>query len=83
MKLYVTASVAARAQRRFTEMRKRGEAVTLAAIKEDLRRRDARDSGRADAPLRAADDALTLDNSDLGAEQSVAEAIRLTGTRKR
>ena len=83
VKLYVTASVAARAQRRFTEMRKRGEAVTLAAIEDDLRRRDERDSGRADAPLRAANDALTLDNSDLSAEQSVAEAIRLAGTRQR
>ena len=83
VKLFVTASVAARAQRRFTEMRQRGEAVTLAAIEEDLRRRDARDSGRADAPLRAADDALTLDNSDLGAEQSVAEAIRLAGIERR
>ena len=83
VKLYVTASVAARAQRRFTEMRKRGEAVTLAAIEEDLRRRDERDSGRADAPLRAADDALMLDNSDLGAEQSVAEAILLAETRRR
>ena len=83
VKLFVTASVAARAQRRFTEMRKRGEAVTLAAIEEDLRRRDERDSGRTDAPLRAADDALTLDNSHLGAEQSVAEAIRLAGIRRR
>ena len=82
VKLYVTASVAARAQRRFEEMRKRGEAVTLAAIEEDLRRRDARDRSRAEAPLRAAPDAVTLDNSNLSAEQSVAEAIRLARTRR-
>ena len=82
VKLFITASIAARAQRRFTEMRQRGEAVTLAAIEEDLRRRDKRDSGRADAPLRAADDALTLDNSELAAEQSIAEAIRLAGIRR-
>ena len=81
VKLYVTASVAARAQRRFTEMRKRGEAVTLAAIEEDLRRRDERDTGRADAPLRAAPDAVVLDNSDMTRDESVAEAIRLAKAR--
>ena len=82
VKLYVTASVAARAQRRFTEMRKRGEAVTLAAIEEDLRRRDERDTGRADAPLRAAPDAVVLDNSDMTRDESVAEAIRLAKARR-
>ena len=77
LKLFVTASVEARAQRRFTEMRKRGEAVTLAAIEEDLRRRDERDTGRADAPLRQADGSLVLDNSGLSAEESIAQALRL------
>ena len=77
LKLFVTASVEARAQRRFTEMRKRGEAVTLAAIEQDLRRRDERDTGRADAPLRQADGALVLDNSGLSAEESIARALRL------
>ncbi len=77
VKLFVTASVEARAQRRYGEMRKRGEAVTLEAIEEDLRRRDARDSGRADAPLRQADGAHLLDNSQLTPEESVAAAIRL------
>ena len=81
VKLYVTASVAARAQRRFTEMRKRGEAVTLEAIEDDLRRRDERDSGRANAPLRQASGAHMLDNSGLSAEESVAEAIRLACAR--
>ena len=77
VKLFVTASVVARAERRFTEMRQRGEAVTLEAIEDDLRRRDERDSGRADAPLRQADDALLLDNSQLSPKESVAAAIRL------
>ena len=83
VKLFVTASVAARAQRRFNEMRKRGEAVTLAAIEEDLRRRDERDSGRADAPLRQADDALVLDNSELTSEESIALARRIVEGRVR
>ena len=77
VKLYVTASVPARARRRFTEMRARGEAVTLDAIEDDLRRRDARDSGRANAPLRQAEDAMVLDNSNLSPEESIAEALRL------
>ena len=81
VKLFVTASVEARAQRRFTEMRKRGEAVTLAAIEDDLRRRDERDSGRKDAPLKQADDAMLLDNSELSSEQSIGEALRLVENR--
>lgn len=83
VKLFVTASIPVRAQRRFAEMRNRGEAVTLAAIADDLRRRDERDTQRADAPLRAADDALILDNSLLDARESVAEAIRLAEGRGR
>ena len=75
VKLYVTASVAARAQRRFTEMRKRGEAVTLAAIEEDLRRRDERDSGRADAPLRQVDDSIAIDNSAMSKAEAIAAAV--------
>ena len=77
VKLCVTASVEARAQRRFTEMRKRGEAVTLAAIEKDLRRRDERDTGRADAPLRQADGALVLDNSGVSEEDSFKMALNL------
>ena len=76
VKLFVTASVEARAQRRYREMRKRGEAVTLAAIEDDLRRRDERDTARADAPLRQADGALVLDNSNFSAERSIAEALQ-------
>ena len=75
VKLFVTASVVARAERRFTEMRKRGEAVTLAAIEEDLRRRDARDSGRADAPLRQADDSIVIDNSAMTKAEAIAAAV--------
>ena len=76
VKLFVTASVEARAQRRYREMCKRGEAVTLAAIVDDLRRRDERDTARADAPLRQADGALVLDNSNFSAERSIAEALQ-------
>jgi cytidylate kinase len=80
-KLFVTASVTARAQRRFLEMQGRGLAVTLDAIETDLVARDLRDRTRAEAPLVAAADALVLDNSDLSAETSVAEAVRLVNSR--
>lgn len=76
-KLYVTASVDARAQRRFREMGETGYCVELKAIARDLAERDRRDSERAEAPLRAADDAILLDTSDLGREEAIAEAIRL------
>ena len=75
VKLFVTASVAARAQRRFTEMRQRGEAVTLAAIEADLRRRDERDSGRKDAPLRQAEGAIVIDNSAMTKADAIAAAV--------
>ena len=77
VKLYVTASIPARARRRFLERRQRGEAVSLTAIEADLHHRDARDAGRANAPLRMASDALLLDNSELTPEQSVAAALAL------
>ena len=82
VKIYVTASVEARARRRHAEMLKRGERPTLAAIEADLRRRDARDSGRAEAPLRPALDAVVLDNSAMTRDESVAAAIRLAEARR-
>ena len=74
-KLFVVASVEARARRRWKEMHARGESPTLAAIEADLRRRDERDRTRAEAPLRAAEDAVTLDTSDLDRDAAVAAAI--------
>jgi len=74
-KLYVTASVEARAERRWKEMQARGEAVSLEAIAEDLRRRDERDRTRAEAPLRAADDAVVIDTSEMAIDRAVAAAI--------
>ena len=75
VKLFVTASVAARAERRWREMVARGIDVTLDAIADDLAARDARDSARATAPLRPAADALLLDTSNLDASAAIAAAI--------
>ncbi|OJW67393.1 MAG: cytidylate kinase [Sphingomonadales bacterium 63-6] len=76
-KLFVTASVEARAQRRFLEMRERGEDVTLEEIAADLRERDERDRTRATAPLIAAEDAVLLDTSAMNREEAVSAAIRI------
>ncbi len=75
VKLFVTASVEARAMRRWKEMQARGDTRSLGEIAADLRRRDERDRTRAEAPLRAADDAVVLDTSELGIEQAIAAAI--------
>jgi cytidylate kinase len=82
VKLYVTASVEARALRRWKEMRARGDSRTLEQITEDLRRRDDRDRTRAEAPLRAADDAVVLDTSAMGIEEAIAAAIRAVNAQR-
>lgn len=69
VKLYVTASPEVRAHRRWLEVGG-DEAEVLAQVKD----RDARDMGRADAPLRAAEDAVVIDTSDMGIDQAVARA---------
>ncbi len=76
-KLFVTASVAARALRRYLEMRARGEDVSRAAIESDLAARDARDRDRTLAPLRQAADAVLLDTSALPPAAAIAAAIAL------
>ena len=76
-KLFVVASVSARAERRFKEMQAQGRAVALAEIAADLEARDARDRSRAEAPLVAARDAVLLDTSDLGRDEAIAAAIAI------
>jgi cytidylate kinase len=75
VKLFVTASTRARAERRWKEMREWGIDVSLADIEADIRRRDERDTERKDAPLKPAADAILLDNTDLDREQALAAAI--------
>jgi len=77
VKIFVTASAAARAERRALELAERGERGDYAAILADIERRDARDASRAAAPLRAAADAAMLDTTHLSIEAAVAEAERI------
>ena len=76
VKLYVTASPEVRARRRWLEVGG-DEAQVLAEVRE----RDARDMGRADAPLRAAPDALVIDTSALGIDEAVAAAVAAVDAR--
>ena len=82
VKIFVTASPAARAQRRALELAQRGESVDYGAILADIARRDARDSGRADAPLRAAPDAALLDTTGMSVEAAFAQALRIVESRQ-
>ena len=74
-KLFVTASVEVRAERRLKELRERGEEAIHARVLQDMKERDARDSGRDVSPLVPAGDALVLDTSDLDADAVFAAAL--------
>jgi len=71
-KIYLTASVASRAKRRFLELEAKGVPLPMEEVAADLQRRDLADSTRAVAPLRRAEDAVELDSSDLGLEEVIA-----------
>lgn len=81
IKIFVTASDEARAQRRYLEHQGRGENVTYEVVLEDLRRRDARDRDRSVAPLEAAGDALHVDTTTLDADAAFAAVLALVATR--
>ena len=73
-KIFVTASPAERARRRLKELRERGVEAIYEAVLQDMQDRDARDSHRRVAPLRAAGDAFVLDTTDLDADAAFAAA---------
>lgn len=74
-KLFVTASLEARANRRYRELRERGVEVIYEDVLADMKERDARDSRRTASPMTAADDALKLDTSSMDADQAFAAAM--------
>jgi len=82
-KLFVTATAAERAHRRHAEMRGRGVEVTYEAVLADIQARDARDTGRADAPLLRAADAMLLDTTAMDRDAAVAAAIAFVEERVR
>ena len=78
VKLFVTASPEVRARRRWAEL---GEGADFEQVLTEVKARDARDMGRADAPLRPAEDAVMLDTSALSIEEAVAQAVAVVATR--
>jgi len=77
VKIFLTATSANRAKRRFEELKLKGIDVTLESVLEDMERRDADDKGRDIAPAVPADDAVIFDNSEFTVEESVAEALKI------
>jgi cytidylate kinase len=82
-KLFVTASAEVRAERRFRELQAQGRNVHLPDVLADIRARDERDSSRAAAPLRVADDAEVIDTSEMSVEEAIAAARAAVQARQR
>ena len=78
VKVYLTASSAVRAKRRFDELTAKGVACDLDTIEKDIIERDERDMNREISPLKQADDAILLDSSDLSIDEVVEKIISLT-----
>ena len=76
-KIFVTARPEVRAERRWRQLIAQGEPVSLADVLEDIRRRDARDGGRADAPMARAPDAVLLDTSEMTIDHAADAARRI------
>ena len=77
VKLYVTASLPVRTERRLAELKSRGEAITRGELERQIAERDERDMNRADSPLRQAPDAHLLDTTSLSIEGAVEAARRI------
>ena len=77
LKIFMTASPEVRAQRRYEELRGKGEEVTLEEVRQNLNHRDQIDTTRAVSPLRQAEDAVLLDNSHLNREEQLEFVLGL------
>lgn len=77
LKVYLTATADERARRRHKQLIAKGISVTMDSLLRDIRERDARDAGRAAAPLRPADDAVLLDTTELTIDEVVARVLSL------
>ena len=77
VKIFLTASIAERARRRWLELSKKGYDIDLAQIQQEIAARDKMDMEREIAPLQQAPDAILLDTTALSIEEAVAEIIKL------
>lgn len=77
VKIYLTAAAEARAKRRYDELIEKGQRVNLRDIIADINKRDYNDSHREFAPLKKAEDAVCVDTSDIGLEESVEKVFEI------
>lgn len=77
-KIFLTADLTARAERRLAELRLRGDySITLDAVREEMQRRDEQDRTRKEAPLRQAEGSILIDNTELNAQDTVQAILAL------
>ncbi len=81
LKIYLTASADERARRRHKQLIEKGLTVSIDGLSQEIRERDLRDSNRPVAPLRPAEDAITLDSTGLTIEQVVGQVLALARSR--
>ena len=74
-KVFLTASAAERAKRRYKQLKEKGLRVTLGGLQREIEARDSRDASRAVAPLKRADDALLVDTTGMGIDEVVAKVF--------
>jgi CMP/dCMP kinase len=74
-KVFLTASAAERAKRRYKQLKEKGLSVTLASLQSEIEARDARDASRSVAPLKPANDAVLVDTTGMGIEDVVAKVL--------
>lgn len=77
LKIFLTASVEERARRRMAELHAKGDTSTFEEVLEDMKQRDHNDTTRAAAPLKAAEDAVLVDTTSMGLEESIAHVCAL------
>lgn len=82
LKIYLTASVKARAMRRFLELQEKGEPCSLEEIERDIEERDYRDMHRDIAPLKQAEDAVLVDSSDMSIQEVTERIVALARERR-
>jgi cytidylate kinase len=82
VKLYLTASAEARAQRRYTQLKEKGMDVNIARLLTDIQARDERDTNRSVAPLVPAEDAIVIDSTDLDISQVFETAMDIINSKR-
>ena len=83
LKIFLTADVGVRAQRRLLQLQAKGEKADIASVEEDLKQRDYNDSTRKASPLKQAQDAVLLDTSNLSIEETADTIIKMAEERMR